>query len=109
MANDGIVARVRRSELEAQIKHSTRSQRRKHLHSNFRRTNRAPLLFTVLGLPFCDFCFALILLSEQTLRATVDPLFHLSPLTNFFWICQQSNSMASSTGATAAAAAAESK
>jgi len=99
-------ARVRRSELE---KHSTRSQRQKHLHSNFKKNEPQPpplhcfrpVLWWLLLCPHPT--------PKKTLRATVDLVFHLSQLTNFFLVCQQPNSMASPTGVTAAAAVAESK
>ena len=75
---------MRRSELEAQIKTFYSFSKTKTPHSNFRKKNREPLLFTVLALSLCDFCFAPILLSEQALRATVDLVFHLADSPNFF-------------------------
>src|SRR5271170_3965553 len=55
-------ARVRRSELEnilLVLKDENTST------PTSKRTNRDPLLFTVLGLSFCDFCFAPILLRKN--------------------------------------------
>jgi hypothetical protein len=69
MANGGIVARVRGSELEAQIKtfYSFSKMKTPALKLSEGQTENSSFLFTILGLSFCDFCVALILLSEQAL------------------------------------------